>query len=128
MALNASIDQIASNLHGWAPHWLPAYDLNAYAAKVDAECEYGSDMMVAIEVNTKMFEEVAAFVQLCGAFASLNTSVALQYMRVHDSEDELGKALEHSAASACQTYKELLELLVDRGILVQRTLDPPSSV
>ncbi|MBB4225916.1 hypothetical protein [Variovorax guangxiensis] len=128
MALNASIDQIASNLHGWAPHWLPAYDLNAYAAKVDAECEYGSDMMVAIEVNAKMFEEVAAFVQLCGAFASLNTSVALQYMRVHESEDELGKALEHSAASACQTYTELLELLVDRGILVQRTLDPPSSV
>ena len=127
MALNASIDQIASNLHGWAPRWLPAYDLNSYAAKVDAECGYGSDMMIAIEVKTRLFEETVAFVQLCGAFASLNTSVALQYMRVHDSEDELGKALEHSAASACQTYTELLKLLVDRGILVQRGLDSPPS-
>lgn len=127
MALNASIDQIASNLHGWAPRWLPAYDLNSYAAKVDAECGYGSDMMIAIEVKTRLFEETVAFVQLCGAFASLNTSVALQYTRVHDSEDELGNALLHNAASVCQTYTQLLELLVGRGILVQRTLDPPSS-
>ncbi|BEP45877.1 hypothetical protein [Variovorax sp. V15] len=127
MALNASIGQIASNLNGWAPHWLPAYDLNAYAAKVDAECGYGSDMMIAIEVKTRLFEETVAFVQLCGAFATLNTSVALRYTRVHGSEDELGKALEHSAASACQTYTELLKLLVDRGILVQRGLDSPPS-
>lgn len=127
MALNASIGQIASSLNGLAPHWLPAYDLNAYAAKVDAECGYGSDMMIAIEVNTRLFEETVAFVQLCGAFASLNTSVALQYMRVHDSEDKLGNALLHNAASICQTYTQLLELLVDRGILVQRTLDSPPS-
>lgn len=127
MTVTASIDQIASNLNGWAPHWLPAYDLNAYAAKVDAECGYGSDMMVAIEVNTRLFEETVAFVQLCGAFASLNTSVALQYTRVHDSEDELGSALGHNAASVCQTYTELLKLLVDRGVLVRRTPEPPSS-
>jgi hypothetical protein len=34
----ASIDQIARSLDGVVPHWLPAYDPNIYAAKVDAAC------------------------------------------------------------------------------------------
>lgn len=127
MTLTTCIDQIASCLNGLAPHWLPPYDLNAYAAKVDAECGYSSDMMVATEVNTRMFEETVAFIQLCGAFASLSTSTQQQYTRVRDDLTEIDAVLAHNAASGCPTYKGLLKLLVDRGVLVRRTLDPPSS-
>ncbi|KVU62547.1 hypothetical protein [Burkholderia cepacia] len=75
MTLKAGIDEIARSLDGLHPPWLPAYDLRAYAAKVDSECGYGSDMMVAIEINTRMFEEIVAFVHVCGAFASLQPSL-----------------------------------------------------
>lgn len=65
MTLKAGIDEIARSLDGLRPAWLPAYDLRACAAKVDSECGYGADMMVAIDINTRMFEEIVAFVHSC---------------------------------------------------------------
>jgi len=113
-------DEIARRLDKLAPHWLPPYDLNAYAAQVDAECGYSSDMMVATEVNTRVFEEVAAFVQLCGAFAQLNPTAVQQYVRVRDDRTEIDGALAQNAAAGCPTYARLLTLLVHRGVLAQR--------
>ena len=65
MSLKAGIDEIARSLDGLHPPWLPAYDLRACAAKVDSECGYGADMMVAIDINTRIFEEIVAFVHSC---------------------------------------------------------------
>lgn len=115
--MTTSIDQIARSLDGLAPYWLPAYDLHAYAGKVYDECGYTADMMVGMEVNTKVFEEVVAFIQICGAFAHLHPSAARQYVRVRDDKAEIDDALAHNAASACPTYTALLTLLVERGIL-----------
>lgn len=64
MSLKAGIDEIARSLDGLHPPWLPAYDLRACAAKVDSECGYGADMMVAIDINTRIFEEIVAFVHV----------------------------------------------------------------
>lgn len=115
--MTASIGQIARSLNGLAPYWLPAYDLNAYAAKVDAECGYTADMMVALVVNTKVFEELVAFVQICGAFAHMHPSAVRHYVRVRDDKDEIDDALARNAANACPTYTGLLTLLIERGIL-----------
>lgn len=123
MTLAASINEIARCLDGLDPHWLPAYDMRAYAAKVDAECGYGSEMMVAIEINTRMFEEVVAFVHVCGAFARLHPSTARQYECVRRDNAEIDDVLARNAAEPCPTYTGLLSLLVDRGILVRCVLD-----
>ncbi|QVX40704.1 hypothetical protein J4H89_23205 (plasmid) [Ralstonia solanacearum] len=117
MANTVSIDQIARGLNGLVPHWLPTYDLNVYAAKVEAECGYTADIMVAIEVDTKIFEEVAAFVHICGAFGRLHPSPARKYVCMRDEKTEIDDALARNAASACPTYSGLLTLLVDLGIL-----------
>lgn len=126
MTLTASIDEIASSLDGLDPPWLPRYDLRAYAAKVDNECGYTSDMMVGMEMNTKMFEEVVAFVQLCGAFAQLHPSDARQYACMRDDRVEIDDALARNASHACPTYTGLLALLIERGILVPRAQNPAS--
>jgi len=123
MTLTAGIDEIARSLDGLGPSWLPAYDMRAYAAKVDSECGYGSDMMVAVEINTKMFEEVVAFVHLCGAFASLHPSTARQYECVRNDRAEIDDVLARIATAACPTYTGLLTSLVDRGILARCALD-----
>ncbi|KVA54990.1 hypothetical protein WI61_29610 [Burkholderia cepacia] len=113
MSLKAGIDEIARSLDGLHPPWLPAYDLRACAAKVDSECGYGADMMVAIDINTRIFEEIVAFVHscirafvhscirafvhsciracvdVCGAFASLQPSTARQYECVRNDSAEI---------------------------------------
>ncbi|UEP32679.1 MULTISPECIES: hypothetical protein [unclassified Burkholderia] len=111
MTLTASIDEIARSLDGLAPPWLPAYDMRAYAEKVESECGYGADMMVSIEINTRMFEEVVAFVHLCGAFASLHPFVARQYECVRNDRAEIDDVLAHNATVACPTYTGLLTSL-----------------
>ena len=123
MPLTASINEIARSLDGLDPHWLPAYDMRAYAAKVDAECGYGSEMMVAIEINTRMFEEVVALVHLCGAFAWLHPFTAREYECVRNDKAEIDDVLARNATEPCPTYSGLLTRLVDRGILVRRVLD-----
>ncbi|WP_124842763.1 hypothetical protein [Burkholderia cepacia] len=93
MSLKAGIDEIARSLDGLRPAWLPAYDLRACAAKVDSECGYGADMMVAIEIN--QYENVRgdccirACVDVCGAFASLQPSTARQYECVRNDSAEI---------------------------------------
>ncbi|KVH40408.1 hypothetical protein [Burkholderia cepacia] len=80
-------------------------------------------MMVAIEINTRMFEEIVAFVDLCGAFVSLQPSAARQYECVCDESAEIDDVLVLDTSRACPTYKELLKSLVDRGIVVRCALD-----
>ncbi|WP_198088258.1 hypothetical protein [Variovorax sp. E3] len=126
MTLTAIIDEIARSLDGLDPHWLPRYDLRAYAAKVDNECGYTSNTMVGMEINTKLFEEIVAFVQLCGAFGRLHPSDAKLYACVRDDMVEIDDALARNATHACPTYTGLLALLIERGILVQRAQNPPS--
>ena len=104
MTRTASIDEIARSLNGLEPPWLPAYDMRAYAAKVDSECGYSSEMMVALEINTRMFEEVVAYVHLCGAFAPLHSSTARQYECVRNDSAEIDDVLAHHATGACPTY------------------------
>lgn len=77
-------------------------------------------MMASIDVNTKVFEEVVAFVQICGAFVRLPLSDARQYVCVRNDKAEIDDALAHNAASACPTYTGLLTLLVELGILARR--------
>ncbi|VWB41444.1 hypothetical protein [Burkholderia lata] len=119
MTRSASIDEIARSLNGLEPPWLPAYDMRAYAAKVDSECGYSSEMMVALEINTRMFEEVVAYVHLCGAFGSMHPSTARQYECVRNGRAEIDDVLAHNATGACPTYTGLLASFVDRGILVR---------
>ncbi|RSZ32771.1 MULTISPECIES: hypothetical protein [unclassified Variovorax] len=126
MTLTASIDEIARSLDGLDPPWLPRYDLCAYAAKVDEACGYTSDTMVGMEVHTKLFEEVVAFVQLCGAFGRLHPSDAKLYACVRDDRAGIDDALVRNATRACPTYTGLLALLIERGILVQRAQNPAS--
>lgn len=126
MTLTASIDEIARSLDGLDPPWLPRYDLRVYAAKVDDECGYTSDTMVGMEVHTKLFEEVVAFVQLCGAFGRLHPSKAKLYACVRDDRAGIDDALARNATGTCPTYTGLLELLIERGILVQHAQNPPS--
>ncbi|ORT82901.1 hypothetical protein B7G54_26035 [Burkholderia puraquae] len=97
--------------------------MRAYAAKVDSECGYGADMMVSVEINTRMFEEVVAFVHLCGAFASLHSTTARQYECVRNDRAEIDDVLAHNATAACPTYTGLLTSLVNRGILARCALD-----
>jgi len=123
MTLTGSINEIARSLNGLEPPWLPAYDMRAYVEKVDSECGYSSEMMVAIEINTRMFEEVVAFVHLCGAFASLHPSTARQYECVRNDRAEIDEVLAHNATAACPTYTGLLTSLVDRGIVARCALD-----
>ncbi|WP_124579672.1 hypothetical protein [Burkholderia contaminans] len=120
MTRTASIDEIVRSLNGLEPPWLPAYDMRAYAAKVDSECGYSSEMMVALEINTSMFEEVVAYVHLCGAFALLHPSAARQYECVRNDSAEIDDVLAHHATGACPTYTGLLASFVDRGIVVRR--------
>ncbi|WP_143329954.1 hypothetical protein [Burkholderia sp. AU31652] len=120
MTRTASIDEIARSLNGLEPPWLPACDMRAYAAKVDSECGYSSEMMVALEINTRMFEEVVAYVHLCGAFASLHPSTARQYECVRNDSAQIDDVLAHHATGACPTYTGLLASFVDRGIVVRR--------
>lgn len=120
MTWTASIDEIARSLNGLEPPWLPAYDMRAYAAKVDSECGYSSEMMVALEINTRMFEEVVAYVHLCGAFAPLHPSTARQYECVRNDSAEIDDVLAQHATGACPTYTGLLASFVDRGIVVRR--------
>lgn len=70
MTLTTSACEIARSLDGLGPPWLPVYDRRAYAAKVDSACGSGAGMMVSTEIDSRMFEEVVAFVHLRGAFAS----------------------------------------------------------
>lgn len=126
MTLTASIDEIARSLDGLDPPWLPHYDLRAYAAKVDEERGYTSDTMVGMEIHTKLFEEVVAFVQLCGAFGRLHPSDAKLYACVRDDRVGIDDALARNATSACPTYTGLLALLIERGILVQCAQNPAS--
>lgn len=123
MTTTDCIDGITRSLDDLKPHWLPTYDLRAYAAKVDAECSYTSEMMVAMEVNAKVFEEIDAFVQLCGAFARMNPSPAPKYVRVSHEVAEIDDALAHYAGASYPTYTGLLALLVERGMLVRQSSD-----
>lgn len=123
MTLTASINEIARSLNGLEPPWLPACDMRAYAEKVDSECGYSAEMMVALEINTRMFEEVVAYVHLCGAFASLHPSPARQYECVRNDRAEIDDVLAHHATGACPTYTGLLMSFVDRGIVVRCALD-----
>lgn len=123
MTLTASINEIARSLDGLDPPWLPAYDMRAYGAKVDDECGYTSDTMVGMEINTKLYEEVVAFVQLCGAFGRLHPSEARQYECVRDDRAEIDEVLARNAADACPTYTGLMRLFVEHGILVRRAPD-----
>ncbi|WP_321899197.1 hypothetical protein [Burkholderia cepacia] len=108
MSLKAGIDEIARSLDGLHPPWLPAYDLRACAAKVDSECGYGADMMVAIDINTRIFEEIVAFVHsciracmdVCGAFASLQPSAARPYECVRNDSAEIDDVLALNASRA----------------------------
>ncbi|MBN3793462.1 hypothetical protein [Burkholderia sp. Ac-20392] len=45
-------------------------------------------MMASIEINSRVFEEVVAFMHLCGAFASLHPSTARQYECVRNDRVE----------------------------------------
>ncbi|WP_131931416.1 MULTISPECIES: hypothetical protein [Burkholderia] len=119
MTPTAGIDEIARSLDGLIPPWLPAYDMRAHATKVDSECGYSAEMMVALEINTRMFEEVIAFVHLCGAFASMHPSTARQYECVRNDGAEIDDVLARNATGACPTYTGLLTSFVDRGILVR---------
>ncbi|WP_156814584.1 hypothetical protein [Burkholderia lata] len=123
MTLTASINEIARSLNGLEPPWLPACDMRAYAEKVDSECGYSAEMMVALEINTRMFEEVVAYVHLCGAFASLHPSTARQYECVRNDRAEIDDVLAHHATGACPTYTGLLMSFVDRGIVVRCAMD-----
>jgi hypothetical protein len=124
MTDNPRIEAIAFSLEWLTPTWLPAYDLKAYAAKVDTESGYSAEMSVAMEIGASMFEEATAFVQVCGAFATIHRSPAHQYMSVRDDIDEINEALAHNAAAGCPTYAGLLAVLVERGIVRKMTDEP----
>lgn len=79
--------------------------------------------MVGMEINTKLFEEVVAFVRLCGAFGRLHPSDARLYECVRHDKAEIDDVLAPNAAGACPTYTGLLTLLVDQGILVRSAVD-----
>lgn|SRR5471032_2156695 len=116
------INEIARSLRCLVPHWLPAYDQAAYATKVNAECGYSSDTMAAAEFNTRMFEEVVSFVQLCAAFARLLDRPAdQQYACVRNDMTEINDLLAQHAGDGCPTYTGLLTLFVERGVLERRT-------
>lgn len=121
MSGNPDIEAIAFSLGWLTPAWLPAYDMKAYARKVDADSGYSADMSVAMEVGARMFEEATAFVQLCGAFAMIHRSPAHQHVRVRDDIDEIKEALAQNAATGCPTYAGLLAVLLERGIVRKMT-------
>lgn len=127
MATTDCIDEVTHLLEGLKPHWLPAYDMKAYARKVDEECGFTSETMVAMHINQKMFEEAVAFVQLCGAFGWINPSDAQQYVRIRDDRDEIDNALASHVSSTCPTYTGLLALFVERGMLALKSSAPWSA-
>lgn len=124
MTEDPSIEAIGFSLGWLTPAWLPAYDLKAYAGKVDTDSGYSAEMSVAMEIGARMFEEATAFVQLCGAFAMIHRSPAHQYVRVHDDIDEIKEALAQNAATGCPTYAGLLAVLIERGIVRKMTDEP----
>lgn len=127
MIENPSIEAITFGLDWLTPTWLPAYDLKAYAGKVDTESGYSADMSVAMEIGARLFEEATAFVQLCGAFAMIHRSPAHQYESVRKDIDEINEALARNAASGYPTYAGLLAVMVERGIVRKRTDEPRSA-
>jgi len=99
------------------PEWLPVYDLRRYAAKVDDECGYGSDMMVGMVIEGALFEELLAFLNLCAAFARMYTKQR-PYKAVGDAPPgALERALAENARRDCPTYAGLIELLLREGVI-----------
>ncbi|TSD84409.1 hypothetical protein FFK22_032890 [Mycobacterium sp. KBS0706] len=99
------------------PAWLPVYDLRRYAAKVDDECGYGSDMMVGMVIEGALFEEVLAFLNLCAAFARMYTRQR-PYKAAGDAPPgALERALAENAQRDCPTYTGLIELFLRAGVI-----------
>ena len=101
------------------PAWLPVYDLRQYAAKVDDECGYGSDMMVGMVIEGALFEELLAFLQLCAAFARMETKKRAYKAAGDLPPGALERALAENAQRDCPTYTGLIELLLREGAIAE---------
>lgn len=99
------------------PDWLPVYDLGRYAAAVDRDCGFSSDMMVAQAVNGALFEERLAFLQLCAAFTPM-LSDQRRYRALSDAAPGArDRALAANAARDCPSYTSLIGLLLREGAI-----------
>lgn len=99
------------------PGWLPAYDLARYAAEVDRNCGFGSDMMVAQAVNAALFEEQLALLQLCAAFTPMLSDRRRYRALAGAAPDALQRALAANAAQDCPTYGGLIARLLREGVI-----------
>ncbi|WP_136620235.1 MULTISPECIES: hypothetical protein [Mesorhizobium] len=99
--------------------WLPTYNLDQLLEKAFRESPFSSNMMEAGYAQSEMLNEYRAIVEISSAFNRVHHKNSL-YEAVNRSQSEIDEALRSNDSDNYPSYSRLLDLLIQRGVLVRR--------